>query len=69
MREMPVTHNGVPLVVKFEFEPAERGDFDHPGYPANVDVLHVIAGGVEITELLEYDAISSLQDKVLEQLQ
>lgn len=74
LREMDLTFNDVPVTVYYEHEPAEPAevnDFDggHPGYPANVDVLHVFAGGIEITELLEWELIHKLEDQVLEALQ
>lgn len=74
VREMAVSYNDVPVTVHYEYEPAEDAEVDdltggHPGYPANVDVLKVFAGGVDITELLEWELIHKLEDQVLEALQ
>jgi hypothetical protein len=74
VREMAVRYNDVPVLVHYEYEPAEApelNDFDggHPGWPANVDVIKVFAGGIEITELLEWELIHKLEDQVLEALQ
>lgn len=74
VREMAVAYNNVPMIVHYEYEPAEPSEINdttggHPGYPANVDVQKVFAGGVDITELLEWELIHKLEDKVLEALQ
>lgn len=71
IREMALSFNDVPVVVHYEYEPpepADINDFDggHPGWPANVDVLKVLAGGVDITELLDMDLIHKLEDQVME---
>lgn len=69
VREMPLTHCGVELVVQYEYEPAEKAEQDHPGFPANCDVLVVkTKSGDDITGLLDYQAIEALQDLVLEAL-
>ncbi len=69
--ELPVTHMGVDLYVKFDYTPEEigrpYGDTPEPGYPEEIDILEVLVNGVNIAPLLDIDVIHSLQDKVLEQ--
>lgn len=73
VREMPITHMGVDLLVRFDYtpeEPAEPyGDAPYPGCPEEVDVGEVFVGGVDITPLLDIDVIHALEQKVLESLE
>jgi hypothetical protein len=68
--EMPITHKGVDLVVRFDYTGEEEaqhyGDAPYPGYPEQVDIGEVFVGGVDISALLDIDVIHALEAKVLE---
>jgi hypothetical protein len=68
--ELPITHMGVDLVVRFDYTGEEEaqhyGDAPYPGCPEQVDVCEVLVGGVDISALLDIDVIHALEQKVLE---
>lgn len=42
---------GIPVDIEYEYEPAERQTFDHPGCPAAVSVLVVRVGDNEVDDV------------------
>lgn len=68
--EMPVTHMGVDLIVRYDYEPEEPaehyGDAPYPGCPEQIDIGEVLVKGVDIAPLLDIDVIHSLEQTILE---
>jgi hypothetical protein len=62
---------GFPMEVSYEFEEGEppilsaSGNFDHPGYPANVAMLSCRVGGVDITEMVRNEQQERIEEAVL----
>jgi hypothetical protein len=61
-----ITHMGVDLVVTYDYEPAERQTLEYPGCPEQLDVVQVNHKGEDITELLDWEMVESIAQKLLE---
>lgn len=65
-------HEGVQLLLYFEFEPACEGSREpmtglklEPDYPATVTILHVYVRNVDIMPLLPFKLIDELERELL----
>jgi hypothetical protein len=64
---------GFDMECSYEFDEGEpptisNGEFDHPGWPANVALLSCRVAGVDITEMLDLDQQTRIEERILEQL-
>ena len=68
--QMPIVFKGVDLLVTYEYEPEEPGDHygpaPYPGYPEQLDVIEVHHKGENITELLDWQMVEDIGQKVRE---
>jgi hypothetical protein len=53
-----------PVEVAYNYFPAERRAWDHPGYPAEVELVSIVANGIDIRDALPKYVI----DTILEEL-
>jgi hypothetical protein len=54
-----VQHGNASVVLEYEFDPAQRGDWDEPSIPASASVIRVWIGGHPFSyELFNEDTIS-----------
>ena len=44
-RLLQTEHEGAPIALEYEYQPAEPGSWDEPSYPASVEVIRVWIGG------------------------
>lgn len=71
---MELNYGGVPLVVEYDYQPAERPIYDvdsplcGPGCPASVDITGVYLGEHEILDLIDDGVERHLAELVLEKL-
>lgn len=68
MSTTTITFKGIELVVTFDYEAEERQSFDCPGYPAQCDVLTVVHKDEDITELLDWEMVDAISEKVMEEI-
>ena len=45
--------------VSFDYQPAIKEYFEHPGEPENYDIMSVVSMGIDITDLVPYKVVVS----------
>lgn len=70
---MPIIFKGLDLLVHYEYEPEEPaqhyGDAPYPGAPEQLDVIEVHHKGEDITELLDWQMVEDIAQRVREQME
>ncbi len=66
-RVLPTTHGDAPILLEYEFQPAERATDDEPGSSAQADLIRVWIGGEPFSyEMFSVSAVEQWEAACLE---
>lgn len=64
MSSTAITYLDIELTVDYDFEAGQLPEFDHPGFADEAYINAVIAGGVDIKDLISSDDLELISQRV-----
>ena len=53
---------GVDIVCRFDYEPGEPPEIDHPGWPDAYYLTHATIGGIDVLKILDPAVVQMLEE-------